>query len=391
MEMHETMTMPPDPARLTQDLAALVAADSQNPPGNEQAAAELVAGWLRAIGCEVTLQSYAPTRTGVVARLTRGAGPVFCLNTHLDVVPAGEGWTSPPLQLTERDGRLYGRGACDAKGPLVAMVEAMRLLAADMEGWRGTVLGVFVADEEVASRGARHYAASAAAIDFALVGEPTGNAVVVAHKGSLRPLVRVHGQTAHSGTPDLGDNALFAAAKLLAMIEAEHRDVIRHRTHPLVGSASLTVTRAQGGVADNVVPDRCDLMLDRRMVPGEDEDAVKRDIAALLERARTAHGVTAEITGFQSTTGGASETDPAHPLVATCLAAARENGVAEPGPGGFTGGCDLVHFRGLGAAGAVIGPGALAVAHKPDEYVPLSELVQSAAIYRDVVRGMLPA
>lgn len=94
--------------------------------------------------------------------------------------------------LCERDGRLYGRGACDAKGPLVAMIEALRLLAANRQRWSGTLMGVFTADEEVASEGAKFYVRDTPpAIDFAVIGEPTSNATFSAHKGSLRPRVRV--------------------------------------------------------------------------------------------------------------------------------------------------------------------------------------------------------
>ncbi|CAJ0992707.1 Acetylornithine deacetylase [Sodalis praecaptivus] len=256
--------------------------------------------------------------------LKNGAGPCFAFNTHIDVVPAGEGWSTDPFTLVERDGRLYGRGACDAKGPLVAMLEAMRLLAAHRAEWSGTLMGVFVADEDVASEGAKFYVNdSPPAIDFAVISEPTSNATFSAHKGSLRPLVRVHGVTAHSGTPELGENAIFRAAQLLGMIEEEHQHNVRCRCHPLVGSASLTVTRVHGGHADNVLPGSCDLLLDRRMVPGEDETQVKQDIDALLALAQERFGVRAEILRYQPTTGGATETDSRERIVQAGLAACR--------------------------------------------------------------------
>src|SRR6266852_7336267 len=250
----------------------------------------------------------------VVARIENGAGPVFDFNTHMDVVPVGEGWSSDPFVLKEADGRLYGRCACDCKGPLAAMLEAMRMLAAERAAWSGTLLGVFVADEEIASDGARFYASSAPKIDAAVVGEPTSNATFTAHKGSLRPVVRVHGVPAHSGTPHLGENAIYRAGELLGLVAEHHEKVVRHRTHPLVGAASLTVTRMNGGHADNVLPGACDLVLDRRMVPGEDEEMIKREISDLLALARERLGVRAEIVGYKATTGGATETDIAAPI-----------------------------------------------------------------------------
>ncbi|MFJ5162254.1 M20 family metallopeptidase [Pantoea sp. NPDC088449] len=380
-----------DSVRMKRDLAALVAINTENPPGQEREAAECVAGWLRAVGFDLSFSEYAPGRTNVIALLKNGAGPCFAFNTHLDTVPAGSSWSSDAFTLTERDGKLYGRGACDAKGPLVAMVEALRLLAANRQHWSGTLMGVFTADEEVASEGAKFYVKDAPpAIDFAVIGEPTSNATFSAHKGSLRPRVKVKGVTAHSGTPELGVNAIYQSAKLLGLIEEAHQQQVRCRCHAMVGNASLTVTRIHGGHADNVVPDSCELLLDRRMVPGESEEAVKAELQKLLEHANVSAGIEAEIVAWQATTGGATETDSNEAIVQHSLAACRRHGQPEAGPFGFQGGCDLVHFCALGAKGVVIGPGSLAVAHKPDEFVPVEEFIAAASIYLDVALAMLP-
>jgi acetylornithine deacetylase/succinyl-diaminopimelate desuccinylase len=384
------MTLSPDIGRMKQELAELVALDSQNPPGNERAAATYVRSLLADAGFDVSLTEYKPDRMNVVARLDNGPGPSFAFNTHMDVVPVGEGWSSDPLVLRETGGRLYGRGTCDCKGPLIAMVEALRLLARTRHSWSGTLLGVFVGDEEVASEGARFFAANPhPRIDTVVVGEPTSNATVTAHKGSLRPVVRVFGVPVHSGTPDKGENAIYRAGELMTLIASQHRDVVSRRTHPLVGAASLTVTRIQGGHADNVLPGACELLLDRRMVPGEDETVVRREIADMLEVARARTGLRAEIVDFRPTTGGATETSADQPIVAASLSACRAHGVANPGPFGFQGACDLVHFRELGAQGTVIGPGDLAMAHKPNEFVPADEFVAASLIYRDIARTML--
>ncbi len=371
-------------------LARLVAFDTQNPPGCEADCAAFVASELAALGCQVECDAYEPGRVNVVARLDNGPGPVFALNTHMDVVPAGQGWTGDPFVLRERGAHLVGRGACDAKGALAAMIEAIAILAETRRSWSGTLLGVFVADEEVASRGARHYAAGRPPIDFVVVGEPSGNAPIIAPKGSLRPLVRVKGCTAHSGTPDLGVNAIYQAARLIPRLARYHAS-LAGRVHPLVGAPSLTVTRASAGIADNIVPDACDLLLDRRLVPGEQEEAALAEIGALLEAARAADGVDSEIVLLKPTTGGAAATPPDHPIVAAAVAAAQRHGVADATPFGFQGACDFVHFRDIGAQGLVLGPGDLAVAHKPDEYVPRQELAVAALIYADIVRTMMGA
>lgn len=381
----------PDFARMKRELAELVAIRTENPPGREIEAAIYMRDRLAALGCEIAFDEYKPGRVNVEARLVNGPGPVFAFNTHMDVVPAGDGWTGDPFVLREADGKLFGRGACDCKGPLASMLEAVRMLAADRSAWSGTLLAVFVADEEIASEGAKLYASRKPKIDFVVVGEPTSNTVYSAHKGSLRPLVRVLGVPAHSGSPHLGENAIYRAAELISMVAEEHETDVRHRTHPLVGGASLTVTRIHGGHADNVLPGACELLLDRRLVPGEDEDAVKADIAGLLRRANERFGLRAEIVAWKPTTGGATETASDRPVVQASLAACRAHGIADPGPFGFQGACDLVHFRSTGAEGVVIGPGTLSVAHKADEFVPVDEFETSSLIYRDIALAMLTA
>ena len=382
------MSSAPDVSRLKEELARLVGFDTQNPPGRERDAAHFIRDVLQQMGCRAEAIDLGDDRTNVVGSFENGPGPTFAFNTHMDVVLAGDGWTSDPFSLREANGRLYGRGSCDAKGPLVAMLDAMRRLIAGRDHWSGTLLGVFVADEEVGSLGAKTYVKTAPKIDYCMIGEPTSCTTVTAHKGSMRPLVRVYGKTAHSGMPDLGVNAILKSARLLDMVVEEHKRLAA-TSHPLCGNASLTLTRAHGGHADNVVPEHCDFLLDRRMVPGEDEEAVKRAIAELVEAAGREAGTRAEIIDYVPTTGGASETDANHPLVHACQAAClAHNGVASD-ISGFQGGCDLVHFRAAGAEGVVLGPGELSVAHQPNEYVPVDDLVRAVRIYEDTALTML--
>lgn len=383
------MTWTPDRQRLLERFERLIAFNSENPPGREIEAIQYLAEIFRTMGLQVEVDEFAPGRANVVARLENGAGPTFAFNSHVDVVPAGGGWASDPFKLVSRDGNLYARGACDAKGQVACMVEAIELLTRSHEHWSGRLLAVFVADEEVASRGARAFAAKRPKIDFCVIGEPTSNAVAIAHKGSMRPLVRVKGATAHSASPDKGINPLYKAADLLRMIAEEHKR-LQSLSHPLLGSPSLTVTRMNGGHADNVTPEFCDLLLDRRMIPQESELEVRHKIEGLLARAKSTHGVDAEVVSYLATTGSATETTPDQPIVLAALECSQRHGVTNTEPFGLQGACDLVHFRSTGAQGVVMGPGRLDVAHKPDEFVPESELMQACLIHRDVVISLMP-
>jgi succinyl-diaminopimelate desuccinylase len=377
----------PDVARLTGLLERLVAIDTQNPPGREVEAAAFLASELEAIGFATEIRPVADGRANVVGRIDNGVGPCFAFNSHMDTVPVGGGWTSDPFRLTERDGKLFGRGACDAKGPIVAMAEAGRLLALQRDQWRGTLVMMFVADEEIDGGGSRALAKEQPRPDLIVIGEPTNNAVFAAHKGCLRPLIRTKGKAAHSGRPELGVNAILAASHLTSVFDARDRE-LRALHHPLVGHASLTVTRIAGGIADNVVPENCELVLDRRLLPGETLDDALDDLHALLTRAKRDHGVDAEIAAIR-TKAGSTETAVDEPLVREAVAISRAHGVTFPQPGGLTGGCDLVHFHDAGAVGIVLGPGSLDVAHQPDEYVPKDDLARAALIYRDVAVAMM--
>jgi succinyl-diaminopimelate desuccinylase len=377
----------PDIARLTGLLERLVAIDTQNPPGREVEAAALLASELEAIGFATEIRPVAEGRANVVGRIDNGAGPCFAFNSHMDTVPVGGGWTSDPFRLMERDGKLFGRGACDAKGPIVAMAEAGRLLASQRDLWRGTLVMMFVADEEINGGGSRVLAQQPPTPDLIVIGEPTNNAVFAAHKGCLRPLIRAKGKAAHSGRPELGVNAILAASQLMPLFDARDRE-LRALNHPLVGHASLSVTRIVGGIGDNVVPETCEMVLDRRLLPGESLDAAMDELHAMLDRAKREHGVDAEIAAIR-TEAGSMETSVDEPLVREAIAVSRAHGVTFPQPGGLTGGCDLVHFHDVGAVGIVLGPGSLDVAHQPDEYVPKDDLARAALIYRDVAVAMM--
>jgi acetylornithine deacetylase/succinyl-diaminopimelate desuccinylase len=159
------MLSSPDRARIVELLAQLVAFDTANPPGRERPAAEFLVTALRSAGCEATAIDLAPGRTNAVGRIDNGPGPVFAFNSHIDTVPAGEGWSRDPFRLTAADGRLYGRGACDAKGSIAAMTEAVRLLGAERGRWQGTLIAAFVADEETTSIGARGFVSSGIRVD----------------------------------------------------------------------------------------------------------------------------------------------------------------------------------------------------------------------------------
>ncbi len=271
--------------RVSELLKKLIPFQSVNPPGSEAEIARFVAEILRAAKLEVRVEDVQPGRPNVIAIL-EGArpGPTLILNSHMDVVPVGSGWTSDPFVPLEKDGRIYGRGSADAKGPLAGMIVAVEALAALRAELSGRILLTAVMDEESGGSGTRALVRTLTA-DMAIVGEPTGCRLCIAHKGAARVELVVRGKSAHSAEPDAGINAIEGAARVIAAI-GEYHGRLKARRHPLVGPPTAVITLIKGGIKSNMIPDRCEMNLSRRMIPGESEELVAEELEALFRPLR---------------------------------------------------------------------------------------------------------
>jgi acetylornithine deacetylase len=271
-------------------LRALVATDSRNPdlvPGapGEGAVARLLADVLRAWGLRVELQEALPGRPNVIARAgsKSGAGRSLLFNGHLDVV-AVDGMSHAPFAAEERDGRLYGRGASDMKAGVAAMCAAAQ--RAQSQDLAGELIVTAVIDEEFKSAGTRAVLDAGVRADAAIVTEPTGLALMPAHRGFTWVTVTCRGRAAHGSRYDLGVDAILHAAHVMtAIAEFEHGELTL-RTHPLLGHASLHAGMISGGLGWSTYPALCRLELERRTLPGESGGQVVAEIEAVCERVR---------------------------------------------------------------------------------------------------------
>jgi len=360
---------------------ALVAVDSRNPslapdgPG-EGAVAELLAHTLRDWGFKVDLLEVLPGRPNVLARIGGGqGGRSLLLNGHLDTVGV-EGMTHAPFAPDERDGRLYGRGATDMKAGIAAMCAAA-VRAADA-GLGGEVIVTAVIDEEFESHGTRALLAMGITAHAAIVTEPTRLAICPAHRGFAWAEVTVAGRAAHGSRYDVGVDAITHAALLLAELDAHQRAVLAHRTHPLLGRASLHAGTIGGGIGLSTYPDRCTVSLERRTLPGERGASFADEIAAAAARVRSiTPSFHADV--MLGLVQEPNDVPSDHALVVAMQEACTAAGRAAPIEG-LSCWTDAALLTAAGIPAICYGPGDIALAHAAEEYVTVDEIAHATDV-----------
>ncbi|MFI0480537.1 M20/M25/M40 family metallo-hydrolase [Actinomadura sp. 9N215] len=373
-------------------LKDLVGIASVNPRGGpvvgrglgEAAVAAYVGDWLAARGVRAELREVLPGRPNVVATVPGRDPRIVLLESHLDTVETG-GMTVDPFAGTIRDGRLYGRGACDAKGPLAAFMLATAELAEASAAGEPPPFGVVLAgvmDEEHAYQGVLGLLSDldGESVAGAVVGEPTDLVAAVAHKGCVRYTVRTLGTAGHSSRPDEAVNAVTLMSRVIDHLDRASPDV---PAHPLLGPATRCVTRVRGGEGPNTVPGRCEIDVDRRTLPGEEPLDVwrkdKEELTALIPgRVEVDEPFTVD---YALDTPAASPVPAA--LCGALAAAGRDASVH-----GMPFGTDASKLARAGIPSVVFGPGSVADAHAADESVALADVDLAARLIVETVRSM---
>lgn len=374
----------PDLVRLLSDLVAI---DSVNPllvPGaaGEAAIARRIVEEMRASGLEVHVTDAAPDRPNVVGILRgRGPGRALMLCGHTDTV--GVSGMNRPFVPEVRSDRLYGRGAQDMKGGLAAMLGAARRIAASGLD-AGELIVAAVVDEEHSSLGAEALVRQWRA-DAAVVAEPTGLDVAVAHKGFQWLTVETRGRAAHGSRPQEGRDAILRMGRVLSALERLERTLAAGPAHPLLGAASLHASLIHGGQELSSYPARAWLEFERRTLPGEPRSAALDELDVILGELR-AGDPEFECDRRATLSRDAYEIDPASPLPGQLTEAARRVGC----PAARTGMTFWTDAAILGAAGiatVVFGPGGAGL-HSTDEYVRLDDVERCCAALVELARTL---
>ena len=374
-------------------LSRLVACPSVNPgdetptgpPFGEARLCALLADLVTPWGAEVRIDEVAPGRPNFIARFAgERSDRSLMFEAHADTVLVDD-MTIPPFEPTVKDGRLYGRGSCDTKASMAAMLAAIRTVL-DAGGRPPTDLYFVATCNEVrGATGADALMDSSLRPTAAVVGEPTELRVIHAHKGVARWRISTRGVAAHSSTPELGVNAISMMQRVIAAIDGPVAARLKAKTHPSLGRPTISVGTIAGGTQVNVVPAECAIEVDRRLVPPETPKEVEAELTTELEQLRSS------VEGFafdieQTFFYPPFSEDADSPIVSAAREACRAAlGAEELGVAAY--GTNAGHFKRAGIPCVVLGPGSARQAHTVDEYVSIEQVEKAVQVYAAIIRG----
>lgn len=377
-------------------LSDLIAIPSVNPMGREVSGPEFYEGrlsdylqhYFSRLGVPHERIQVVPGRDNVIARYDSPGAPLtLLLDVHQDTVPV-EGMTIPPFKPEVRDGRVYGRGACDVKGGMASMLWAFRRLVQERPAGAANVILSCTCDEEATSLGVNDLTKLwsepngrsellQTRPDASIVAEPTLLHVVVAHRGATRFRIRTAGRACHSSNPTQGINAIYRMATIVTALE-EYAAKLPSITqaHPLCGPATLSVGRIYGGTSVNVVPDDCAIEIDRRIVPGEDSAKAVAHLKDFLSSR-----VSCDFQFEPPWLDGCTLNDDDNGWLAKSLLEQISRVAGSRQAIGVPYGTHASRISSKGVPSVVFGPGSIDQAHTKDEWVAIDELEKAAEIY----------
>lgn len=372
-------------------LADLVRRPSINPMGRalsgpqifEHQVTDYLEDYFRTLGVPYERQSAAPLRDNIVARSPGDPARAILFEVHQDTVPV-DGMTIDPFGGNIQNGRLYGRGACDIKGGMAAMLTAFARLFRERPAGAATLILACTVDEEHTGIGVRKLVDGGVRADMAVVCEPTSLQIVRAHKGVVRWRVEAPGRSYHSSRPDLGVNAIYRMGRLLGVIESYAQRLSESTRDPDLGPPTLSVGRIDGGSSVNTVPGSCHIDIDRRLVPGETPEAAWTHFRSAVT---SAPGIDFPVgCGDPWTSGPPLGSKGAEDLIARLGKAIDSvKGPHEVVAVPYCTDAGIIAAAGIPAV--VFGPGDIACAHTVDEWVSLEEVEAASEIMFRLVCG----
>ena len=368
---------------MTAFLQQLVQTNSENPPGNEKKTALLIARKLESFGCKTHLQFVEPDRPNVIGVLEGKKNETLLFNGHTDTVKAGTpaSWTMDPFGGEIKEGYLYGRGACDMKAGLVAMIFAMEALQKSNVPLNKGIMFTGVIDEEVNFKGTHALIKENIIKDcrFGFVSEPTNLSVVTQHKGAIEYRASTSGTSVHSGRAYDGVNAITRMGRLIAALDAYNDKLACRKKDPVFLYPTLNIGTIKGGTGITFVPEYCEIEFDRQLLPGEDIKQVEIEIEQIISKLEHDNGFKTELIKTQQFNSW--KIPESQPLVHWFKEVFEKTLARKPKVDGFNAYCEVELLSDAGIPSLVFGPGSIDRAHAPDEQVSIKHLIDAAKVY----------
>ena len=377
---------------LLKTLTKMVMIKSENPFDEkaregfrEKEMADFFAESMRNLGLRIEYKEIFPGRPNVFGFLDgRNGHKSLMLAGHLDTArTTGYG---DAYDVRFKDGRLFGRGSCDMKAALAAYLETVRLVQHAGIRLQENLILAGIIDEEYQLIGSQDIGKNGPWADQGIIGEPTELMVCPANKGRVSTLIKTKGRAMHTSVPEKGDNAILRMAKIIGALSSYNAELLKRKPHALCGNGRFTMSVIKGGVQVNMVPDYCELEVDRRTLPGETKDQIYGELDSLLET------LFADDPGFNYTITeptwfvNPNDISLEEPVVKSLLAAKQEIFGQPARVSSFPGGSDAPN---MGFPTVVCGPGSIAQAHTTCEFVSLEQLLAAVKMYLWTVLDLL--
>jgi len=342
---------------------------------------EYIANRFKKYRLDYDIFSWNGNKIGIVASIGEGKHSLI-LHSHLDTVPPADSknWKHDPFLPYCSDNKLYGLGACDDKGSLASMLATFESFIPVASKLNGKLILMAVGGEERGGLGTQVAIKKGYKAEAVLLGEPTSLEPKFVHKGVLRLEITTKGSAAHASTPREGINAIFYMSKLISRLD-ELALAIEKENDPYTGNASMAITTIKGGTAFNMIPDTCSISIDRRMIPGQTEEMVVKEIEQVLKEYKLENRrISIDIKKVSCIKSAMTELS--EPITKLALEVASEELGKSLMPTGFKACCDMTFLRNEGNMPvAILGPGDIGMAHKMNEYIDIESLYKASRIY----------
>ncbi len=363
---------------LTQKLISIPSESSNqtltNVAAPEQGVIHCLEGLCETHGIVCEKQEALPSRNNIIIHFPKANAPKLLIIAHMDTVSA-KGMDNP-FAAEIKESKIYGRGACDDKGPLAVAVSTLLNLYIEGTGLAYDVTFAGTVDEEVTMTGASKLAEQLPDWDLCIALEPTNLCIIKAHKGVYRFRVFTHGKAAHSSVPEQGDNAIHSMLPIINDLQA-YGETIGNKADPEMGHSFLSFTQIQAGSSLNIIPDHCSLGVDIRILPDVDPAMVAHNIQEIVGN----RGTVQEDYG-----GNGIRSDVSEPLITKFMQSnTAEGGNAEALTAPFASDCSKLAHKG---PCIVWGPGDIAQAHKQIEYIDIAQLETACQILKNYLTSI---